>query len=47
MKLVDVKLNTYIDSNKEIKKKDPDFEIGHIARISKYKNIFGKSCTPN
>ena len=47
MKLVDVKLNTYIDSNKEIKKKDPDFKIGHIVRISKYKNIFGKSCTPN
>ena len=47
MKLVDIKLNTYIDSNKEIKKKDPDFKIGHIVRISKYKNIFGKSCTPN
>ena len=39
MKPVDVKSNTYIDSNKEINKKDPKFKIGDIVRISKYKNI--------
>ena len=47
MKPVDVKSKTYIDSSKEIKNKDPKFKIGDIARISKYKNIFAKSYTPN
>ena len=42
MKPVDVKSNTYIDSNKEISDKDPKFKIVDIARISKYKNIFAK-----
>ena len=42
MKPVDVKSNTYIDSNKEISDKDPKFKIADIARISKYKNIFAK-----
>ena len=36
MKPVDVKLNTYIDSSKEVNNKDPKFKIGDIARISKY-----------
>ena len=36
MKPVDVKSNTYIDSNKEINDKDLKFKIGDIARISKY-----------
>ena len=47
MKPVDVKSNTYIDSSKEINNKDPKFKIGDIVRISKYKNIFAKSYTPN
>ena len=47
MKLVDVKLSTYIDSSKEINDKDPKFKIGDIVRISKYKNIFAKGYTPN
>ena len=47
MKSVDVKTNTYIDSSKEINNKDPKFKIGDIVRISKYKNIFAKSYTPN
>ena len=38
MKPVDVKLNTYIDSSKEINDKDVKFKIGDIVRISKYKN---------
>ena len=42
MKAVDVKSNIYIDSNKEINKKDPKLKIGDIVRISNYKNIFAK-----
>ena len=40
MKAADVKSSTYIDSSKEIHDKDSKFKIGHIVRISKYKNIF-------
>ena len=40
MKPVDVKNNTYIDSNKEVNDKDPKFKVGDQVRISKYKNIF-------
>ena len=47
MKPVDVKSNTYIDSNKEINKKDPKFKIGDIVRISKYKNISTNGYIPN
>ena len=47
MKPVDVKSNTYIDSNKEINDKDPKFKIGNIVRISKYKNVFAKGYVPN
>ena len=42
MKPVDVKLNTYIDSNKEINDTDPKLRIGDVVRISKYKNAFCK-----
>ena len=47
MELVDVKSNTYIDSNKEINNKDPKFNTGDIVRISKYKNVFAKGYTPD
>ena len=47
MKPVDVKSNSYIDSSKEINEKDPKFKIGDTVRISNYKNIFAKGCTPN
>ena len=47
MKPVDVKNNTYIDSNKEVNDKDPKFKVGDRVRISKYKNIFAKGYTPN
>ena len=39
MKPVDVKDNTYIDSNKEVNDKDPKFKFGDHVRISKY-NFF-------
>ena len=42
MKPVDVKDNTYIDSNKEVNDKDPKFKVGDHVRMSKYKNIFAK-----
>ena len=35
MKPVDVKNNTYIDSNKEVNDKDPQFKVGDHVRISK------------
>ena len=47
MKSVDVKSNTYIESIKEINNKDPQFKIGYIVRISKYKNIFVKGYISN
>ena len=47
MKPVDVKDNTYIDSNKEVNDQDPEFQVGDHVRISKCKNIFAKGYTPN
>ena len=47
MKPIDVKDNTYINIDKEINNKDPKFKVGDRVRISKYKNIFAKSYTPN
>ena len=47
MKPVDVKLNKYIESSKQINTKDSKLKIGEIFRISKYKNIFAKGYTPN
>ena len=47
MKLVDVKDNAYIDSNKKVNDKDSKFKVGDHVRISKYKNIFAKGYTPN
>ena len=47
MKPIDVKDNTYINTDKEINNKDPKFKVGDRARISKYKNIFAKGYTPN
>ena len=37
MKPTDVKDNTYIDLEKEVKDKDPKFKVGDYVRISKYK----------
>ena len=39
MKPIDVKDNTYINTNKEINNKDPKFKVGDPVRISKYKNL--------
>ena len=42
-----IKNNTYIDSNKEVYDKDPEFKVGDHVRVSKYKNIFAEGQTPN
>ena len=47
MKPVDVKDNTYINTNKEINNKDPKFKVGDHVKMSKYKNIFAKGYTLN
>ena len=47
MKPIDVKDNTYINTDKEINNKDPKFKVGDRVRISKYKNIFAKGYNPN
>ena len=47
VKLVDVKLNTYINSSEEINDKDPQFNIGDIFAILKYKNNFAKFSVRN
>ena len=47
MKPIDVKDNTYINTDKEINNKDPKFKVADRVRISKYKNIFAKGYTPN
>ena len=41
-KPIDVKDNTYINTDKEVNDK-----VGHRVSISKYKNIFAKGYTPN
>ena len=47
VKPIDVKDNTYIDSEEEVNDKDPKFKIGDHVRISKYKNIFAIGYMPN
>ena len=47
MKPIDVKDNTYINTDKEINNKDSKFKVGDRVRISKNKNIFAKGYTPN
>ena len=46
MKPIDVKDNTYINTDKEINNKDPRYKVGDHVRISKYKSIFAKGYTP-
>ena len=47
MKPIDVKDNTYINTDKEVNDKNPKFKVGDHVRISKYKHIFAKGYTPN
>ena len=47
MKPTDVKDNKYIDFGKKVNDKYPIFKVVDHVKISKYKNIFAKGCTPN
>ena len=47
MKPIDVKDNTYINTDKETNDKDPKVKVGDRVRISKCKNIFAKGYTSN
>ena len=47
IKPIDVKDNIYINTSKKNNYKNPKFKVGDRVRISKYKNIFAKSYTPN
>ena len=47
MKPIDIKDNTYINTNKETSNKDPKLKVGGHVRISKYKNIFVKGYASN
>ena len=47
MKSIDVKDNTYINTDNEVNDKDPKFKVGDHVRISKYQNIFAKGYSPN
>ena len=47
MKSANAKSSTYSDFNLEKNYKDPKAEVGDHIRISKYKIIFAKGCTPN
>ena len=52
MKPVDVGDDSFakyngIAFNEESNKKDPKFKQGDHVRISEYKNVFAKGCTPN
>ena len=43
----DVKLDTQIDFDLKNSDKDPKFKVGDHVKISKYKNIFPKGCSPD
>ena len=47
MKPIDVKDDTYINTDKKTNNKDPKFKVGDRVRISKYKNVFAKGYVPN
>ena len=47
MKPIDVRSDSYAEYNVYSNEKDPKLKVGDHVRISKYKNIFAKGCTPN
>ena len=44
---IDVQDKTYINTDKKVNDKDPQFKVGDHVKISKYQNIFAKDYTPN
>ena len=47
MKPIDVTDDSFVEYNEKSNKKDPKFKVGDHIRLSKYKNIFAKGCSPN
>ena len=47
MKPKDVKSDSFAEYNEESNEKDPKFKVGDHVRISNFKNVFAKGCTPN
>ena len=47
MKPIDVTSDSYAEYNEDSNEKDLKFKVDDHVRISKYKNIFAKGCTPN
>ena len=47
MKPIDITSDSCAEYNVDSNKKDAKFQVGDHVRISKYKNIFAKGCTPN
>ena len=47
MKPIDVKDNTYINTDKNINNQNPKFKVGDRVKISKYKNVLSRGYVPN
>ena len=47
MKPIDVKNDSFAEYKEESNENNPKFKVGDHVRISKYKNIFAKSCAHN
>ena len=47
MKPIDVTSDSYAEYNEDFNKSELKFKAGDRVRISKYKNIFAKTYTPN
>ena len=47
MKLIDVTSDSYAEYNEDSNENNLKFKVDDHVRISKYKNIFAKGCTPN
>ena len=47
MKPIDVAYDSYAEYNEDSNEKDPKINVGGLARVSKFKNIFAKRYTQN
>ena len=47
MKPIGVTNNSFAEYNEDFNKKSPRFKVGDHVRVSKYKDIFARGCTPN
>ena len=47
MKSIDVGDDSFAEYNEESNEKDPKIKVRDYVRISDFKNVFAKGCTPN